>query len=91
MVKNTPIKSKENILREKTYSEHYDFKEEIKEPIKELVQITHGIETDKIEAGTIIRPLIRDIRNKLKVAVGLEDGTCFIQNVRGRGYLLTEL
>ncbi|MCP4357101.1 MAG: response regulator transcription factor [Chloroflexi bacterium] len=59
--------------------------------ITELVNVTHGIETDNIEAGVIIRPLIRDIRNKLKQVVGLEDGSLFLQNVRGRGYMLTHL
>lgn len=59
--------------------------------ITELVNVTHGIETDNIEAGVIIRPLIRDIRNKLKKVVGLGDGSLFLQNVRGRGYMLTHL
>ncbi len=59
--------------------------------ITELVNATHGIETDNIEAGVIIRPLIRDIRNKLKKMVDVEDGSLFLQNVRGRGYMLTHL
>ncbi len=57
--------------------------------IIELVNVTHGLETDNIEAGVIVRPLIRDIRNKLKSAVGIKDGSLFLQNVRGRGYMLT--
>lgn len=59
--------------------------------ITELVHVTHGIETDNIEAGVIIRPLIRDIRNKLKKVVDVQDGSLFLQNVRGRGYMLTHL
>ncbi len=50
-----------------------------------LVSITHGIDTDKMDAGRLLRPLIRDLRNKLKQGFG--DIEC-IQNVRGRGYML---
>jgi two-component system response regulator CpxR len=52
----------------------------------ELIHITHGYEANKIEAGQLLRPLIRDLRRKIKQAFGT--AAC-IQNVRGRGYLLT--
>ncbi|MCP4409367.1 MAG: response regulator transcription factor, partial [Gammaproteobacteria bacterium] len=51
----------------------------------ELVSITHGINTDSIEAGRLLRPLIRDLRNKIKREFG--ETEC-VQNVRGRGYML---
>jgi two-component system response regulator VanR len=52
---------------------------------QELVQATHDLETDVVEAGSLIRPLIRSVRRKLGYAVG-EDGC--IENVRGVGYRL---
>ena len=55
-------------------------------PAHELIQITHGLETDDIEAGSLLRPLIRSLRRKLGYAVG-EVGC--IENVRGLGYRLT--
>jgi len=54
-------------------------------PPTELVQVTHGLETDRVEAGTLIRPLIRSLRRKLGYSVG--DMGC-IENVRGVGYRL---
>jgi DNA-binding response OmpR family regulator len=50
-----------------------------------LVQVTHGLDTDQIEAGTLLRPLILSLRRKLGLSVG-EVG--FIENVRGVGYRL---
>lgn len=50
-----------------------------------LIHVTHGLETDDIEAGSLLRPLIRSLRRKLGYAVG-EMGC--IENVRGVGYRL---
>jgi DNA-binding response OmpR family regulator len=50
-----------------------------------LIQVTHGLETDDIEAGSLLRPMIRSLRRKLGYAVG-EMGC--IENVRGVGYRL---
>ena len=50
---------------------------------QELVQITHDLETDQREAGSLLRPLIRTLRRKLGYSVG-EMGC--IENVRGVGY-----
>ncbi len=52
----------------------------------ELIQVTHGLETDYTEAGNLLRPLIRSLRRKLGYPVG--DMGC-IENVRGVGYRLT--
>lgn len=52
---------------------------------QELVQATHDLQTDVVEAGSLIRPLIRSVRRKLGYAVG-EEGC--IENVRGVGYRL---
>jgi len=52
--------------------------------VSELVKTTHELETDEVEGGNLLRPLVRRIRSELK-KYGLED--C-IQNVRGRGYML---
>ena len=54
-------------------------------PISDLVRATHGLELDDVEAGSLIRPLIRSLRRKLGYGVG-EVGC--IENVRGIGYLL---
>ena len=51
----------------------------------ELIQVTHGLETDADEAGVLLRPLIRSVRRKLGYTVG-EHGA--IENVRGVGYRL---
>jgi DNA-binding response OmpR family regulator len=53
---------------------------------QELIQITHGLETDHVEAGVLLRPLIRSLRRKLGYPVG--DMGC-IETVRGVGYRLT--
>ena len=52
---------------------------------QELIQVTHQLSTDRAEAGTLLRPLIRSLRRKLGYPVG--DAGC-IQNVRGLGYRL---
>ncbi len=51
----------------------------------ELVRISHGIETDAIEASALLRPLIRMLRRRLGYEAG-EMGC--IENVRGVGYRL---
>ena len=53
---------------------------------QELIQVTHGLETDHVEAGVLLRPLIRSLRRKLGYPVG--DMGC-IETVRGVGYRLT--
>ena len=55
-------------------------------PPHELIQITHGLDTDDVEAGGLLRPLVRSLRRKLGYAVG-EVGC--IENVRSVGYRLT--
>jgi DNA-binding response OmpR family regulator len=51
----------------------------------ELVQVTHSLTTDPVEAGALLRPLILSLRRKL----GLPDGEIgSIENVRGVGYRL---
>ncbi len=52
---------------------------------EELVWITHGLDTNRVEAGTLLRPLIRSLRRKLGYPVG-EMGC--IETVRGVGYML---
>jgi DNA-binding response OmpR family regulator len=51
--------------------------------LHDLVQISHGLEVDNIEAGSLLRPLMRIIRRKLGYASG-ELGC--IENVRSVGY-----
>lgn len=51
----------------------------------ELIHVTHGLDTDDIEAGGLLRPLVRSLRRKLGYAVG-EEGC--IENVRSVGYRL---
>lgn len=53
--------------------------------LQELIQLTHGLETNHVEAGTLLRPVIRSIRRKLGYPVG-EMGC--IETVRGVGYRL---
>jgi DNA-binding response OmpR family regulator len=53
--------------------------------LQELIRVTHGLETDDVEAGSLLRPMIRSLRRKLGYAVG-EMGC--IENVRGVGYRL---
>jgi DNA-binding response OmpR family regulator len=52
---------------------------------EELIHVTHGLETDRADAGSLLRPLIRTLRRKLGYATG-EMGC--IENVRGVGYRL---
>jgi DNA-binding response OmpR family regulator len=52
---------------------------------RELIHVTHELDTDDKEAGSLVRPLIRSIRRKLGYATG-EMGC--IENVRGIGYRL---
>jgi DNA-binding response OmpR family regulator len=52
---------------------------------QEMIKVTHGLDTDHVEAGTLARPLIRSLRRKLGYSVG--DMGC-IENVRGAGYRL---
>jgi two-component system OmpR family response regulator len=52
---------------------------------QEMVKVTHGLDTDHVEAGALVRPLIRSLRRKLGYPVG--DMGC-IENVRGVGYRL---
>ena len=52
---------------------------------QELIQITHELDTDHVEAGTLLRPLILALRRKLGSPVG---DTGLIENVRGVGYRL---
>jgi DNA-binding response OmpR family regulator len=54
-------------------------------PLQELVKATHALDTDPVEAGELLRPLIRSLRRKL----GYDTGNMgCIQSVRGVGYLL---
>ena len=53
---------------------------------QELIRATHGLETDHVEAGSLLRPLIRSLRRKLGYPAG--DTGC-ITNVRSVGYRLT--
>ncbi len=53
--------------------------------VSKLLQATHQLETDAIEAGTLLRPLVRSVRRKLGYAAG-EMGC--LENVRGIGYRL---
>lgn len=52
---------------------------------QELIRVTHDLDTDAIEAGALLRPLIRSLRRKLGCDVG-ESG--IIENIRGVGYRL---
>jgi DNA-binding response OmpR family regulator len=54
-------------------------------PAQELIRVTHELDTDFVEAGSLLRPLIRTLRRKLGYPVG--DMGC-IENVRGVGYRL---
>jgi DNA-binding response OmpR family regulator len=52
-------------------------------PHQELVRATHNLDTDKTEAGSLLRPLIRSLRRKLGYRTGQMG--C-IRNLRGVGY-----
>jgi DNA-binding response OmpR family regulator len=51
----------------------------------DLIRVTHGLDTDDVEAGSLLRPLIRSLRRKLGYRAG--EAGC-IENVRGVGYQL---
>jgi DNA-binding response OmpR family regulator len=53
---------------------------------QELIRCTHGLDTDQVEAGSLLRPLIRSLRRKLGYPAG--DTGCIV-NVRSVGYRLT--
>ena len=53
--------------------------------LRELVKVTHGLDTDHVEAGELLRSPIRSLRRKLGYPGG--DLGC-IENVRGVGYRL---
>lgn len=50
---------------------------------QELVRATHQLETDAIEAGVLIRPLVRSLRRKMGFPAG---SMGCIDNIRGVGY-----
>ena len=50
---------------------------------QEIIQATHGLETDYVEASNLLRPIIRSLRRKLGYQTG--DLGC-IESVRGVGY-----
>ena len=50
-----------------------------------LIQTTHGFKANPVEAGNLLRPLLRSLRRKLGYPVG-EMGC--IENIRGVGYCL---
>ncbi len=54
-------------------------------PPRELVLVTHGMDTDNVEAGALLRPLIGSLRRKMGYPAG--EMSC-IENVRGVGYRL---
>lgn len=54
-------------------------------PPKELIERTHNLDTNHVEAGMLLRPLIRSLRRKLGYPVGQMG--C-IETVRGVGYRL---
>lgn len=53
--------------------------------LQELILVTHRLNTDHLEAGSLLRPMIRSLRRKLNYSVG-EMGC--IENVRSIGYRL---
>jgi len=71
--------------REFTLLEYLARRADIMVSPQELIRVTHGLETDDAEAGSLLRPMIRSLRRKLGYAVG-EMGC--IENVRGVGYRL---
>lgn len=54
-------------------------------PMRELIEMTHGQRVDEVEAGRLLRPLVRSLRRKFGYEAG-EAG--FIESVRGVGYRL---
>jgi DNA-binding response OmpR family regulator len=71
--------------REFTLLEYLARRQGVVVPPGELIQVTHGFNADNVEAGTLLRPLIRSLRRKLGYGIG-EMGC--IENVRGVGYRL---
>jgi DNA-binding response OmpR family regulator len=55
--------------------------------LQDLIMVTHALETNHVEAGTLLRPVIRSLRRKLGYPVG--DMGC-IETVRGVGYRLVD-
>lgn len=55
-------------------------------PPQELIRVTHGYDTDPVDAGALLRPLVFSLRRKLGCRIG--EKSC-IENVRGVGYRLT--
>jgi len=72
--------------KEFTLLEHLARRQGTVVPPRELIKVTHGLDTDDVEAGALLRPLIRSLRRKLGYRAG-EMGC--IENVRGVGYRLT--
>jgi DNA-binding response OmpR family regulator len=54
-------------------------------PPQELIELTHDLDTNHVEAGMLLRPLVRSLRRKLGYPVG-EMGC--IETVRSVGYRL---
>jgi DNA-binding response OmpR family regulator len=54
-------------------------------PVEELIKNTHALDTDRTDAGVLLRPLVRSLRRKLGYPAG-EMGC--IESVRGVGYQL---
>ncbi len=55
---------------------------------QDLVRVTHGLDTDPVDAGALARPLVLSLRRKLGSEAGGKGG---IENVRGMGYRLVPL
>jgi DNA-binding response OmpR family regulator len=56
--------------------------------LEELVRATHDLEAESVDAGQLLRPLVRSLRRKLGYSAG--NMGC-IQNIRGVGYRLIPL
>jgi DNA-binding response OmpR family regulator len=54
-------------------------------PMPEIVRETHDLDTDHMEAGALLRPLVRSLRRKFGYRAGQMG---FIENIRGVGYRL---
>jgi DNA-binding response OmpR family regulator len=52
---------------------------------RELIRVTHDLDTDSVDASVLLRPLVYSLRRKLGYRVA--EKTC-IENVRGVGYRL---
>ena len=57
-------------------------------PLRELVEVTHGLQTSYGEASDLLRPMVRSLRRKMGFKAG--NMGC-IESVRGVGYRLTSL